>query len=133
MSHPNGGAKCLPLAAMRSCNLSPCPVNCKLATWSGWSKCSAECGGGVTQRVRDVKMAMKHGGDPCGDTSQTKACNGQGCEKDCMLASWTSWSKCSKDCDGGTKKRQKFVYKETGGAWIIKVSRREAFLDGLWE
>jgi hypothetical protein len=116
LTHPNGGAKCLPLAAVRSCNTKPCPVDCKLATWSGWSKCSAECGGGVTQRVRDVKMAMKHGGDPCGDTSQTKACNGQGCEKDCMLASWTSWSKCSKDCDGGTKKRQKFVYKEAEGA-----------------
>jgi hypothetical protein len=116
LTHPNGGAKCLPLAAMRSCNNKPCPVDCKLATWSGWSKCSAECGGGVTQRVRDVKVAMKHGGDPCGDTSETKACNGQGCEKDCILASWTPWSKCSKDCDGGTKKRQKFVFKEAEGA-----------------
>jgi hypothetical protein len=116
LTHPNGGAKCLPLAALRSCNNKPCPVDCKLATWSGWSKCSAECGGGVTQRVRDVKVAMKHGGDPCGETSETKACNTQGCEQDCMLASWTSWSKCSKDCDGGTKKRQKFVFKQAQGA-----------------
>merc|ERR1719401_2363203 len=116
LTHPNGGAKCLPLAAIRSCNNKPCPVDCKLAAWSGWSKCSAECGGGVTQRVRDVKVAMKHGGDPCGDTSQTKACNTQGCEKDCMLASWTKWSACSKDCDGGTKKRQKFIFTEAEGA-----------------
>merc|ERR1719356_1828295 len=61
---------------------------------------------------------MKHGGDPCGDTSETKACNTQGCEQDCMLASWTSWSKCSKDCDGGTKKRQKFVFKQAQGAGL---------------
>merc|ERR1719399_1113021 len=55
LTHPNGGTKCLPLAARRSCNNKPCPVDCKVAQWSGWSKCSAECGGGVQQRVREVK------------------------------------------------------------------------------
>merc|ERR1719409_1723264 len=59
LTHPNGGTKCLPLAAVRSCNNQPCPVDCKLSTWIGWSKCSAECGGGVTQRLREVKIAMK--------------------------------------------------------------------------
>merc|ERR1719359_334738 len=52
LTHPNGGTKCLPLGAMKSCNNQPCPVNCKLSAWSGWSKCSAECGGGVQQRLR---------------------------------------------------------------------------------
>merc|ERR1719478_104219 len=116
MTHPNGGAKCLPLAAMRKCNLQPCPVDCVLATWSGWSKCSADCGGGVQQRLREVKRAMKYGGKPCGETSETKACNAQACEKDCELSGWTKWSACSKDCDGGTQKRQKFVSKEPEGA-----------------
>jgi len=116
LTHPNGGAKCLPLGAMRSCNNHPCPVDCKLATWSGWSKCSAECGGGVTQRLREVKMAMKHGGEPCGGTSEAKACNNQACEKDCDLSAWTKWGACSKDCDGGTKKRQKFVKSAPQGA-----------------
>merc|ERR1719498_871488 len=55
LTHPNCGTKCLPLAAIRSCNNSPCPVNCRLSTWSGWSKCSAKCGGGVQQRLREVK------------------------------------------------------------------------------
>merc|ERR550514_38865 len=81
LTHPDGGAKCLPLAAMRSCNNQPCPVDCELDAWSGWSKCSAECGGGVTQRLREVKQAMKYGGAPCGKVSETKACNGQACEK----------------------------------------------------
>merc|ERR1719491_1763460 len=116
LTHPNGGAKCLPLAAMRSCNNHPCPVDCKLATWSGWSKCSAECGGGVSQRLREVKRAMKYGGKPCGSTSEAKSCHNQACEKNCELSGWTKWSACSKDCDGGTQKRQKFVKKEAEGA-----------------
>jgi len=115
LTHPNGGTKCLPLAAIKSCNNQPCPVDCRLAAWSGWSKCSSECGGGVSQRVREVKMAMKYGGKPCGETSQTKACNGQACEKDCELSEWTKWSACSKDCDGGTRKRQKFIKYEAEG------------------
>jgi len=111
LTHPNGGAKCLPLAAMRSCNNQPCPVDCRLQTWSGWSKCSAKCGGGVQQRLREVKQAMKYDGKPCGKTSETKACNAQACEADCDLGKWTKWSACTKDCDGGTQKRQKFVKK----------------------
>merc|ERR1719199_1546642 len=126
LTHPDGGTKCLPLAAMRSCNNQPCPVDCQLHTWSGWSKCSAECGGGVSQRLREVKRAMKYGGKPCGSTSETKACNNQACEKDCDLTAWTKWSACSKDCDGGTQKRQKFIKKvaegagECPGAWSLK-------------
>merc|ERR1719482_770607 len=109
LTHPQDGAKCLPLAAIRSCNLQPCPVDCALSAWSGWSKCSAKCGGGVTQRLRDVKLAMKFNGKPCSSVSETKACNIAACEKDCELSAWTKWTTCSKDCDGGTKKRQKFV------------------------
>jgi len=116
LTHPNGGTKCLPLAAKRTCNNKPCPVHCRLSTWSGWSKCSAQCGGGVTQRLREVKVAMKYGGKPCGQTSETKSCNGQACEKDCVLSGWTKWSTCSKDCDGGTRKRQKFVFRVAEGA-----------------
>jgi len=93
LTHPNGGAKCLPLAAERSCNTQPCPVNCRLSTWSGWSKCSAECGGGVQQRLREVKQAMKYNGKPCGSTSETVSCEAESCEADCVLGSWTKWSK----------------------------------------
>jgi len=126
LTHPNGGTKCLPLAAKRTCNNKPCRVDCRLSTWSGWSKCSAQCGGGVTQRLREVKTAMKYGGKPCGQTSETKSCNAQACEKDCALSGWTKWGTCSKDCDGGTKKRQKFVKTvaegagKCAGAWSLK-------------
>merc|ERR1719482_2184611 len=123
LTHPNGGTRCLPLAAMRSCNNKPCPVDCRLDAWGGWSKCSAKCGGGVTQRVRDVKMAMKYGGKPCGATSETKVCNGAACEKDCELAEWTKWTGCTKDCDGGSKKRVKF---------IIHPAEGEGTCPGAW-
>merc|ERR1719333_904923 len=69
---------------------------------------------------------MKYGGKPCGSTSQSKSCNAHSCEKDCELSEWTKWSWCSKDCDGGTRKRQKFVkVKAEGegkcpGAWSEK-------------
>jgi len=61
------------------------------------------------QRLKDVKQAMKYKGVGCGKTKEAKSCNDQACEKDCELGDWTAWSKCSKDCDGGTQKRQKFV------------------------
>jgi len=108
MMAPNGGTNCLPLAQNRTCNDSPCPIDCKVARWSKWSRCSAECGGGVTQRARDVEVHMRYGGKPCGETSQAKSCNMQACDKDCVLKRWTKWSKCSKQCDGGTKKRSRF-------------------------
>jgi len=107
---PDKGAKCLPLSAEKKCNMDPCGVDCKLDSWNGWSKCSAVCGGGVQQRIRDVLVADKYGGKPCDSTSNTRACNNQACEKDCVLQDrWGRWGKCSKDCDGGTQKRQKFV------------------------
>merc|ERR1719487_1229896 len=110
------GAECLALAGIQKCNLHPCPVDCELQAWSGWSKCTAECGGGVQQRLKEVKQAMKYDGKPCGSTSESRACNTESCEKDCELTEWTKWSTCSKDCDGGTMKRQKFVKVAPEGA-----------------
>merc|ERR1719299_197828 len=69
---------------------------------------------------------MKYNGAPCGATSQSIACNAQACEKDCELSPWTKWSACSKDCDGGTKKRVKFIKKvaegegKCAGTWSLK-------------
>lgn len=111
----NGGAKCLPLTEVRKCNEKPCPIDCQLHAWGGWSKCSAECGGGVKQKLREVRVAPKHDGKPCGPTSETTECNSQACEKDCGLSRWTQWSGCSKKCDGGTQKRQRWVTSKPEG------------------
>jgi len=124
MTQPEGGTACLPLESERRCNDFPCPIDCHLDTWSGWSRCSAECGGGVTQRLRDIKKQMKYNGEPCGETSEAKACNVQACEADCELNEWTEWTSCSKECDAGTQKRQKFVKKKALG---------EGKCAGLWD
>jgi hypothetical protein len=109
------GAECLPQKAIRKCNEQPCPVDCKLASWGGWSKCSAECGGGVQQRLRLVIRMQQFDGQACGELSETRACNAEACEVDCGLSEWTKWSWCSKDCDGGTRKRVRFVTKQPEG------------------
>jgi len=122
LTHPGGedkktiGAKCLPLSAEKRCNRSPCPVDCRLESWSGWSKCSSKCGGGLATRVRDVKVPMQYEGKPCSATSQAKQCNVEACEKDCVLHEWTKWTGCSKDCDGGSKKRQRMIKEPAEGA-----------------
>jgi len=116
LTHPNGGTKCLPLSAERTCNLGPCAVNCALAEWGGWSKCSAKCGGGMANRVRDVKTPMQYGGKQCGSTSEAKPCNVDACEKDCVLHPWTQWTSCSKHCDGGSKKRERMIFTPVEGS-----------------
>jgi len=116
LTHPDGGCKCLPLAAERRCNLGPCPVNCILAEWGGWSKCSSKCGGGMASRVRDVKTPMQYGGKQCGSTGESKQCNVDACEKDCVLHEWTKWTGCTKDCDGGTKRRERMIKEPAEGS-----------------
>jgi len=122
LTHPGGetkkmvGAKCLPLSAEKRCNRSPCSVDCRLATWSGWSKCSSKCGGGLATRVRDVKVPMQYDGKPCSATSEAKQCNVAACEKHCVLHEWTKWTSCSKDCDGGSNKRQRMIKEPAEGS-----------------
>merc|ERR1719321_467582 len=116
LSPSKGGTKCLPLAATKTCNRQPCPVDCKLHAWGGWSKCSSKCGGGLQTRVRDVEIPMRYAGKPCSETNEAKQCNVAACSKDCVLTEWTKWTGCSKDCDGGSKKRQKFILEPSEGS-----------------
>jgi len=110
------GTQCLPLSEIVPCNEYPCPVDCKIeGEWSEWSKCTADCGIGSKSRFRQ-STAAKHGGKPCPATSETEECNTQACEKDCTLNAWSHWSKCSKDCDGGTNKRQRTIRAKAEGA-----------------
>merc|ERR1712127_500005 len=87
--HPVGlGMKCPPLKLVESCNDELCPINCELEDWGGWSSCSAECGGGVMERSRSVKLEPEHDGQPCESTEEEQGCNIQSCDKDCELSEW---------------------------------------------
>jgi len=112
---PKQGAKCLPLTAVKSCNMHPCPIDCKLGVWEKYSACSADCGGGIQSKVRELIVHPKYGGKSCEATEHTRQCNNMACDQDCDLSEWTEWTECSKACDGGTSKRQKFVKTQATG------------------
>lgn len=96
-----GGAECPPLEMEEVCGEAECPTDCEVSYWSGWSECSAKCGGGVQQRTRYVTQPASHGGLPCGETSETRECGVESCDKDCELGAWTGFGACSKACGGG--------------------------------
>merc|ERR1719265_2631587 len=104
-----GGAGCPVITAVEECNKEQCPVDCILNDWSGWSSCTAKCGGGVSQKQRTVRQEPMHGGEPCGETTEATNCNMGSCDKDCVLDDWTAWSDCSKECDGGSQTRFKYI------------------------
>jgi len=113
---PYQGAGCPPLEMERGCNDNECPADCELGDWSGWSACSAECGGGVMEQMRPVATAAAHGGEQCGETTQAEECNMQACDVDCVLSDWSAWTACSKACDTGSMQRRKGVAAPPVGA-----------------
>ena len=115
------GAACSPAKLDRECDNGPCPIDCKMGEWSEWSKCTKECGGGVESHVRNIIREAEHGGQPCEETSSSRACNTQSCDVDCVLAEWTQWGKCSKACkalpqdEAGIQWRKKHVAEPAQG------------------
>merc|ERR1719195_1782855 len=104
-----GGMACPPLYDREPCNEDDCPVDCVLGDWGGFSSCSADCGGGVMQRERPVKIEPVSGGEACEQTSDTQSCNIGSCDIDCVLSDWSQWSGCSKACGGGVEERTKSI------------------------
>merc|ERR1719343_1064390 len=93
----------------RACNQQPCPIDCVASIWSGFSACSADCGGGARTRARRAKVKAKYDGTPCGDLTETEPCNMQACDRNCKLGHWSAWSACSKACGGGERIRRRTV------------------------
>merc|ERR1719388_418639 len=111
----NGGAKCPIMIDKESCNMQPCPIDCVVGEWSDYGMCSAPCGGGIMSRVRQPLTDAEHGGEPCGDLSETQECNVFACDMPCELdPEWTEWSPCSKECDTGITVQTKGVMKAGG-------------------
>jgi seryl-tRNA synthetase len=127
ITHAQGaGATCPILQMTETCNEQHCPIDCSMGEWGGWSACSAKCGGGVIERVRDINRHSSHGGKPCMESQETQSCNPQACETDCELSAWSPWSACSKDCDSGTTFKVKTIVKSAEGQGTCpKKSSRE--------
>eukprot|EP01053_Blabericola_migrator_P003450 Blabericola_migrator_1__3449@NODE_2017_length_3414_cov_95_709292_g165_i1_p1_GENE_NODE_2017_length_3414_cov_95_709292_g165_i1NODE_2017_length_3414_cov_95_709292_g165_i1_p1_ORF_typecomplete_len1088_score114_58TSP_1/PF00090_19/7_4e08TSP_1/PF00090_19/1_3e11TSP_1/PF00090_19/4_8e10TSP_1/PF00090_19/2_6e08TSP_1/PF00090_19/3_5e09TSP_1/PF00090_19/8e09TSP_1/PF00090_19/91TSP_1/PF00090_19/3_8e10TSP_1/PF00090_19/5_3e07TSP_1/PF00090_19/8_4e11TSP_1/PF00090_19/8_3e09TSP_1/PF00090_19/1_6e11TSP_1/PF00090_19/1_8e11 len=79
----NGGVPCPPLWDIQPCNTEPCldinTADCVMSEWNEWSRCTQECGGGITTRTRHVEKAPGPGGKACGSLKETKGCNLQRC------------------------------------------------------
>merc|ERR1719420_31431 len=116
------GASCPPDAVDRDCANEYCPIDCLMADWSGWSECTAPCGGGSHERTRGVARPADHGGKGCLNAGESEDCNMDACDKDCVLSDWSGWSPCSKSCLGkstwkpGIQSRTKSIAEPTVGA-----------------
>merc|ERR1719161_2269216 len=99
------GIACQCLSRQRKCGQKKCPVDCVQSKWSGWTKCTKECEGGVRGRTRSVMVQPKNGGVACNTASESEPCNTGSCDRNCRLKKWTQWSPCSVACGGGFQER----------------------------
>merc|ERR1719471_620488 len=105
----NGGMACPKLEREKKCGQKKCPVDCLMSSWSGFSKCTKDCEGGVQGKTRSVLTKPKNGGMGCDAVQEERPCNTGSCDRDCKLDDWGSWSPCSMACGGGMTKRFKKV------------------------
>ena len=81
------------------------PIDCE-GDWSPWSECSEPCNGGTQTRFYDITRESKYGGVcPGRGKTETQACNQQKCDPIDCKGTWSGWSACSKECDGGEQTR----------------------------
>jgi hypothetical protein len=105
----------------RKCNEHFCPVDCVFGVFSEWSKCDAECAGGLQERFREIKEP-KHGGKECPLSVERRDCNKQACPIDCQLSDYGPFDVCSRTCGSGsqTKRRTVLVAPQHGGRTCLQ-------------
>eukprot|EP01004_Peranema_trichophorum_P007321 NODE_60_length_4100_cov_55.328640_g50_i0.p1 GENE.NODE_60_length_4100_cov_55.328640_g50_i0~~NODE_60_length_4100_cov_55.328640_g50_i0.p1 ORF type:complete len:1365 (-),score=567.13 NODE_60_length_4100_cov_55.328640_g50_i0:5-3496(-) len=105
----NEGASCGNTQETTTCNVQPCPVDCVMGQWSGWSECDKTCGSGSQQRTRRISTPAAFGGKACESGLETQSCNTSPCPVDCVVSDWAVWSTCTKSCGGGSQSRTRTV------------------------
>jgi len=105
----NGGMACPKLEREKKCGQKKCPVDCLMSRWSGFSKCTKDCEGGVQGKTRSVLTKPKNGGMGCDSVQEERSCNTGSCDRNCKLSEWSSFSPCSMACGGGFTERTKKV------------------------
>jgi len=115
------GVKCPRLEIPKRCGQYHCPINCEMSEWSGWSKCTAECGGGLRSKTRSIQVKPRNGGTACNTVEESEACATETCDRNCILAGWTSWSPCSVACGSGVQDRHRHIAIPTRGKGICPV------------
>ncbi|XP_031440888.1 semaphorin-5B isoform X3 [Clupea harengus] len=103
----HGGRVCVGQAReQRFCNEKvTCPQPVFWSSWGSWTKCSAECGGGVHSRVRTCEN-----GNSCpGCALEYKACNLDACPEVRRNTPWTPWMPVNVT-QGGARQEQRLRY-----------------------
>jgi len=95
-----GGAACpSPLTQEEACNTGACPAEPCEGSWSGWSGCSATCGGGIKTKTWTTTKEPKYGGTACPNPKiQTNDCNTQACPINCVGEWKLDSNQCNLDC-----------------------------------
>eukprot|EP01048_Picozoa_sp_COSAG05_P027144 COSAG05_NODE_7773_length_771_cov_1.528274_1_plen_186_part_01 len=91
---------------LQECGTDPCPVDCE-GSWTEFSACTAECGGGSSTRSFVVSQPAVAGGLECDAIDgavEGVMCNTDPCPIDCEGA-WGGWGECSATCGGGDRYR----------------------------
>ena len=105
----NFGKQCVgEISETQQCNNHPCPVavDCQWSQWSMWTPCSKSCNSGFQTRQRAITQHEMFGGNTChGEPTQSQQCNSHPCPINCEWGQWSSWSKCSRSCNGGIQNR----------------------------
>lgn len=100
-----------PAEKSQSCNTQKCPVHGGFSKWRPGGECTKSCGGGTQLAHRSCNNPRPaNGGRSClklGPTKTIQSCNTQKCPVNRGYISWSSWSVCSRSCDGGTQTRSR--------------------------
>src|SRR4051812_2020657 len=54
-------------------------TDCLVSSWSTFTNCSVDCGGGSMTRMRNITQNATFGGMQCPDLNETMTCNAWGC------------------------------------------------------
>jgi len=109
------GIKCPSTSKYMRCGQYHCPIDCHMSTWSGWSKCTADCEGGLQSHTRSIHVKPRNGGEMCNTEEESRPCNTESCDRDCRLAGWTKWAPCSVACGTGFQEQYRHITIPTRG------------------
>lgn len=114
-------------------------VDCEVSDWIP-GECSKSCDndcpggpgsppcGGFQQLTRNVLQDPNEHGTHCPALAFRSSCNQVQCPVDCEVSYWSSFSACSKDCDGGVRQRTRSILTQprNGGETCDSVTETQS-------
>jgi len=87
-------------------------IDCEVGDWIP-GQCSVPCDdklvGGMENLTREVVQNRNEFGIQCPILTLPKRCGMFPCPVHCKMSRWSGWSKCTKECEGGTQTRSRSV------------------------